>query len=97
MWTEADSSGPKWLVLEAMAVGLPVIGTRVGGMEQLVLDPLGEEPADPDHPCGVLVEPGDGPALAAAIEALLSDQETYHAFSESSDAASPSTSSWTRP
>jgi glycosyltransferase involved in cell wall biosynthesis len=43
-------------VLEAMAVGLPVVGTRVDG----VPEQLGED-------AGLLVEPGDADAIAAAV------------------------------
>lgn len=77
------NEGQPMVVLEAMTVGLPVIGTRVGGMEQLVLDPLGGEGAGMD-PCGVLVEPGDSHVLADAIEQLLGAPSSYEAFSASS-------------
>ena len=50
-------------VLEAMAAGKPVVGSRVGGIPELVLD--GET--------GLLVAPDDPAALAAAIVALLDD------------------------
>jgi glycosyltransferase involved in cell wall biosynthesis len=51
-------------VLEAMAAGLPVIGTRVGGIPELVVD--GET--------GLLVEPEDPRALADALESLARDR-----------------------
>ena len=49
-------------VLEAMAYGMPVIATDVGG----VRDAVGDE-------AGVLIVPGDVSALAHAIEKLLDD------------------------
>jgi len=50
-------------VVEALAVGTPVIATRVGGVAEVVRD--GEN--------GLLVEPGDAAALAAAIERFFGD------------------------
>lgn len=52
-------------ILEAMAVGTPVIGARVGGIPELVID--GET--------GILVEPEDPTALASALEELARDPE----------------------
>lgn len=51
------------VVLEAFARARPVVGTCVGGIPELILE--GE--------CGVLVPPGDPPALAAGIVRLLED------------------------
>ena len=50
-------------VLAAMAAGRPVLATRTGGVPDLVL---------PGR-TGLLVEPGDAPALAAALAGLLAD------------------------
>lgn len=52
-------------ILEAMAHGLPVIATRVGGVAELVLD--GET--------GLLIEPEDPGGLARAITALAQQPE----------------------
>jgi glycosyltransferase involved in cell wall biosynthesis len=57
------SEGIPLALLEAMAAGLPVVAARVGGVPEVVAD--GET--------GVLVPPGDPPALAAAMADLLSD------------------------
>lgn len=51
------------VVLEAMALGVPVVATRIAGVPRLVRD--GET--------GVLVEPGSADALAAGISRVLGD------------------------
>ncbi len=53
--------GSSLVTLEAMAHSLPVVATRAGGIPDKV-----------DHSTGRLVEPGDVPALAAAIAELAS-------------------------
>ena len=50
-------------LLEAMAAGLPVVATAVGGTPEVVLD----------EQTGLLTPPGDPQAMAAALERLLSD------------------------
>jgi glycosyltransferase involved in cell wall biosynthesis len=50
-------------VLDAMAFGLAVVGTRAGGIPEAVSD----------GDTGLLVRPGDAAALAAAIVTLLKD------------------------
>ena len=64
-------------VVEALAVGCPVIATAVGGVPEVVRD--GEN--------GLLVPPGDPAALAAAIERFFSDGELRARLA---DAAPPS-------
>jgi hypothetical protein len=78
------NEGQPLVVMEAMAVGLPIIGTRVGGMEQLVTGELGDGGEQSAGPCGVLVRPGDVAGLAGAIRSLISDEATYRSFSENS-------------
>ncbi|MBI2014573.1 MAG: glycosyltransferase [Candidatus Rokubacteria bacterium] len=51
------------VILEAMTAGRPVVGTRVGGTPELVLDGV----------TGLLVEREDPEGLARAIERLLRD------------------------
>jgi len=58
--------GSPLAVLEAMAAGLPLVATAVGGTGELVAD--GES--------GLLVPPRDPPALARALRRLLAEPET---------------------
>jgi glycosyltransferase involved in cell wall biosynthesis len=57
------SEATSQVIPQALAVGVPVVATRVGGIPEIVRD--GET--------GLLVPPADAPALAAAIRALLDD------------------------
>jgi glycosyltransferase involved in cell wall biosynthesis len=53
------------VIVEAMLAGRPVIATRAGGAMEIVSD----------NQTGLLVEPGDSHALAAAIQRLLENRE----------------------
>ncbi|MDQ6847438.1 MAG: glycosyltransferase family 4 protein [Candidatus Dormibacteraeota bacterium] len=57
-------------ILEAMAVALPVVASRVGGIAELVDDGVS----------GRLVEPDDIPALAQALAPLIEDPEARAAM-----------------
>lgn len=57
--TKADAC--PWVVLEAMASGVPVVATRVGSIEEMV------------GGGGLIVEPGDAAGLRAALQTLLED------------------------
>jgi glycosyltransferase involved in cell wall biosynthesis len=52
-------------VVESLAVGTPVLATRAGGVAEVVEDGRN----------GLLVEPGDADALAAAIRRFFSDDD----------------------
>lgn len=60
-------------VLDAMAAGVPVVGSRAGGIPEMVRD--GFE--------GFLVPPGDPAALATAIRAILEDPAVHARMSRS--------------
>lgn len=64
----SHNEGQPIVVLEAMTIGLPTIGTRVGGMQELVEDELrGSVSGESIGPCGLLVEPHEVDAMAAAL------------------------------
>ncbi|MDO5102170.1 MAG: glycosyltransferase [Lautropia sp.] len=63
MLADGNADGIPVALMEAMASGTPVISTRVSGIPELISD----------HHTGLLVPPGDVPALAAAIWTLLDD------------------------
>jgi glycosyltransferase involved in cell wall biosynthesis len=57
------SEGAPVSILEAMAAGLPVVASRVGGVPELVVD----------GKTGLLVPPGDPGAMGSALGRLLAD------------------------
>ena len=59
-----DRDGIPNVVLEAMAVGLPVVATRLSGIPEAVLDGR----------TGLLVEPGNPAELADALRRLIDDE-----------------------
>src|SRR6266567_5031583 len=52
------------VIMEAMATGLPVISTDIGGIPEMVVQ----------NETGFLVQPGDAVALAGAIEKVIDDR-----------------------
>ncbi len=60
-----DADGIPTVLIEAMAMEIPVVATRVSGIPELVVD--GET--------GLLVAPDDAAALAEALARLLRDQD----------------------
>jgi sugar transferase (PEP-CTERM/EpsH1 system associated) len=64
------SEGMSNTILEAMASGLPVVATRVGGADEMVID----------NETGVLVPSANPPAMSAALERLLTSESARHAM-----------------
>jgi glycosyltransferase involved in cell wall biosynthesis len=58
-----DTEGLGVVLLEGMSYGIPVIGSNVGGITDIVTD----------GKTGILVPPGDPGAIAAALERLATD------------------------
>jgi glycosyltransferase involved in cell wall biosynthesis len=56
------TEGIPMVLFEAMAAGIPIVATRVGGVPEVL-----------DDSCAYLVESGDGTQLASAIETLRTD------------------------
>jgi glycosyltransferase involved in cell wall biosynthesis len=72
--------------LEGMLCGLPVVGSRTGGIPSLVED--GEN--------GLLAAPGDAPGLAACIRDLASSRERLAAFGAKGRARALDRFAWPR-
>lgn len=60
------SEGAPMVVIEAMAAGVPVVATDVGGARELLC-------VDTERPAGVLVPPRNPEVMALAIQELLED------------------------
>ena len=58
------------VVIESLAVGTPVVGSRVGGIPEIVRDGVD----------GFLVSPDDPAALAERLDRLLTDLQLYRRF-----------------
>jgi glycosyltransferase involved in cell wall biosynthesis len=59
--------GMPMVVLEAMATGVPVVASRVEGVEELI----------GKNSCGVIVEPGDSKSLVDGLRSILDEQADW--------------------
>lgn len=71
------SEATSQVILQALAVGTPVVATTVGGSPEVIRDGV----------TGRLVPPADGPALAAAILELLNDPDRARDMARAGGAA----------
>jgi colanic acid/amylovoran biosynthesis glycosyltransferase len=60
------------VIMEAMATGLPVVSTRIGGIPEMVIE----------NETGFLVQPEDAVALAGSIEKVINDPSLGHKFGQ---------------
>ena len=60
------------VIMEAMATGLPVISTDIGGIPEMVVQ----------KETGLLVQPGDSVGLAGAIEKVITDRRLAQMFGQ---------------
>ncbi|MEO7572231.1 MAG: glycosyltransferase [Acidimicrobiales bacterium] len=77
----SDYEGQPLVVIEALALGVPVVATAVGRVPDLVSPAVGR-----------VVPPGDAKALGAALAELAGDDELRHRMSDAARHRSPS---WT--
>jgi glycosyltransferase involved in cell wall biosynthesis len=72
------------LVLEAMASGVPVVGSRIGGLPEAVEDGIS----------GILVEPDNPAQLARALLCLLEDATPRSAMGRAARVRAEQSFSW---
>lgn len=75
------NEGQPIVVLEAMTAGVPTVGTSVGGMEQLVEEPLTTPGGHTWGPCGLLVVPDYVIGMADALQQMMGDLDAYEQYS----------------
>jgi glycosyltransferase involved in cell wall biosynthesis len=73
--SESEGGSPTWVLLEAMAVGLPFVASNIYGSNDAVLN----------GKAGIIVPVGDVNAYAEAFSLLLSDPDIRVRFTENSN------------
>ena len=76
------NEGQPIVVLEAMAAGIPTVGSDVGGMRQLVKDGLATADGRTIGSCGELVVAGDVEQMADSIRAVIGDMDLYAEYAD---------------
>lgn len=76
------NEGQPIVVLEAMAAGIPTVGTDVGGMRQLIGDELHTSDGRTIGSCGELVVAGDVQQMADNIRTVIGNRELYAEYAD---------------
>ncbi|MGH3718906.1 MAG: GT4 family glycosyltransferase PelF [Pseudonocardiaceae bacterium] len=75
------NEGQPIVVLEAMTAGVPTVGTAVGGMSQLIGEPLTTGAGVTWDSCGVLVKPDNLiEGMADGLQTVLADLDSYERY-----------------
>lgn len=74
------NEGQPIVVLEAMAAGIPTVGSNVGGMSQLVAEDLHTTDGRTWGACGELVSAGDVEGMAHQIRTVIEDTDRYRDY-----------------
>lgn len=76
------NEGQPIVILEAMAAGIPTVGSDVGGVAQQIADDFLTPDGRTVGPCGITVTPGNVQEMAAGIEAVIGNIDDYSTYAE---------------
>lgn len=74
------NEGQPIVILEAMAAGIPIVGSDVGGVAQQIADDLFTADGRVIGACGETVTPGDVHQMADGIQAVIGNLDSYAAY-----------------
>ncbi|KQR04309.1 glycosyl transferase family 1 [Arthrobacter sp. Leaf141] len=74
------NEGQPIVILEAMAAGIPTVGSDVGGVAQQISDNLTTADGRVIGPCGETVTPGDVQQMADGIQAVIGNLANYASY-----------------